>query len=201
MTRIKFCGMTRAEDVAVAVALGVQAVGFVLWSGSPRHVDVEHVARLIEKLPSHVTPVGVFVRPTPDELARGVQAGIRVAQLHGVSDVPPDAPDCDFWVAASLVEDGIRPEVPDDYTVLIDAHDPQHRGGTGRTIDWKRAGRIAAVRRIMLAGGLTPDNVGEAIRVARPFGVDVASGIEDAPGVKNAHAMEAFVAAVRQVDR
>lgn len=206
MTIIKFCGMTREEDVARAVELGVDLMGFVLWPASPRSVSVDRLAALINRLPSHVTPVGVFVRPSTDDIAKGVAAGIRVAQLHGVArpDLPWTGAAClapapEVWVATSI-DAGVA-QIPLGVMLLLDTHDPQRHGGTGRTIDWKRASRVATTRRVMLAGGLTPANVGEAIRKVRPYGVDVASGIEDRPGVKNAHAMQAFVAAVREADQ
>ena len=200
MTFIKFCGMTREQDVAKAVELGVNAVGFILWPGSPRHVDHSHVATLVSMLPKSIMPVGVFVDPTRDTIRRAVdETGIRIAQIYG-TPVPPNAQqECDVWVATSLDHQNIA--LDNDATIVLDAHDPQRHGGTGTTIDWPRAAQVAATRRVMLAGGLNPSNVAEAIRRVRPFGVDVASGIEDSPGVKNADAMRAFVAAVRDEDR
>lgn len=225
MTLIKFCGMTRAGDVAAAIDIGVNAVGFVLWPSSPRHIDLRRVAEIVAMIPPAVTPVGVFVRPSADDIARAIDAGIQTAQIHG-SQAAPDGPwstvrgrhtttcgsagndlrstrhtQCAIWMAASLTGDDIEPMVSDELTVLLDAHDPERHGGTGRTIEWTRAARVAARRRVMLAGGLTPANVGDAVRAVRPYGVDVASGIEDTPGVKNAQAMQAFVAAVREADQ
>jgi phosphoribosylanthranilate isomerase len=146
-----------------------------------------------------VTPVGVFVRPSADEIATAVAAGIQVVQVHGCAADPPTAARVPSWIAASLEDelDAIDPAM----TVLLDAHDPEKHGGTGRTIDWERAAGVAAVRRVLLAGGLTPANVGEAIRRVRPFGVDVSSGIEQRPGVKDPEAMTAFVRAVREANR
>jgi phosphoribosylanthranilate isomerase len=201
MTFIKFCGMTREQDVAAAVTLGVNAMGFVLWPASPRSVERERARVLIRLLPADVTPVGVFVRPSTEDVLRAIDVGVRVVQIHGASD-PIDAPaECECWRAASLVAEGIDPDVKQDETVLLDAHDPVKHGGTGRTIDWTQAARIAAHRRVILAGGLTPGNVAEAIRQVRPYGVDVASGVEVSPGVKDAAAMQAFVAAVREAQR
>jgi phosphoribosylanthranilate isomerase len=200
MTRIKFCGVTRAEDLTVAVELGVDAVGFVLWPDSPRGISIETAARLIAGLPTVITPVGVFVRPTRGEVQRAIEVGgIRTAQIHGTADlsVATGLP-CDCWLAASLGSDVLSAVT--GATILLDAADPERHGGTGNTIDWNAAGRLAAARRIFLAGGLTPENVGEAIRRARPYGVDVSSGIEDRPGIKNVAAMRAFVAAVRRAD-
>lgn len=202
MTVIKFCGMTRAEDVATAIDAGADAVGFVLWPGSPRHVDVERAKVLISGLSSDITPVGVFVQPSREEITRAVEhAGIRVAQVHGVADAAlADGVGCDVWFAASLEGEDIIPRVAEEFTVLLDTHDPKRFGGTGRTINWARAARVAARRPVMLAGGLTAANVAQAVREVRPYGVDVASGIEERPGVKDAHAMRAFVAAVREAE-
>jgi phosphoribosylanthranilate isomerase len=196
VTFIKFCGMTRAEDVATACALGVNAVGFVLWPASPRAVDRTRLAALIALLPPQVTPVGVFVSPGADDVQRARDAGVEVVQVHGDGGTPIGGGD--VWVARTLDTD--LDAVPLAQTVVLDAHDPVRHGGTGRTIDWARAATIAARRRVLLAGGLTPGNVGLAIRQVRPYGVDVASGIEDRPGIKNALAMTAFVAAVREAE-
>ena len=201
MTRIKFCGVTRAEDLAVAVELGVDAVGFVLWPDSPRGISIETAAQLIAGLPAAITPVGVFVRPSRGEVQRAIEVGgIRAAQIHGVADLSSvTGLPCDAWLAASLGSEALS--AVRGATILLDAGDPERHGGTGNTIDWDAAGQVAARRRVFLAGGLTPDNVGEAIRRAKPYGVDVSSGIEDRPGLKNAAAMRGFVAAVRRADR
>lgn len=198
MTFIKFCGMTRAADVAAACDLGADAVGFVLWPKSPRWVPLSGLASLIDALPASVIPVGVFVAPHEDDVRRARQAGIRIAQMYdGEGD--RDRWDGEVWVARTLDSD--LDDVPREVTLVLDAHDPVHHGGTGRTIDWARAAAVAARRRVVLAGGLTPVNVGGAIRQVRPFGVDVSSGIEDRPGVKNVQAMTAFVTAVREAEQ
>ena len=197
MTFMKFCGMTREQDVRLAGALGVDAVGFVLWPTSPRAVDPARLAALIRVLPTSTAPVGVFVSPSNDDLDRAIDAGIRIVQIHGAT-APGFVPPTTVWVSRSL-EAGFE-DVSREMTLVLDAHDPARHGGTGQAIDWARAATIAAARRVVLAGGLTAANVAEAIRQVRPYGVDVASGIEDRPGVKNAQAMEAFVAAVREAD-
>jgi len=195
---VKLCGMTRAEDVALACELGADAIGFVLWPESPRCVTLDRIASLVASMPASTTPVGVLVTPGADEIERAVDAGLRVLQIYGGLDrvwtvsVP-------LWLAASVDSD--LSAVPSDVPVVLDAHDPARHGGTGRTIDWKRAARLAAERRVVLAGGLTATNVTTAIQQVRPYGVDVASGIESRPGVKDAHAMRQFVAAVREADR
>jgi phosphoribosylanthranilate isomerase len=200
MTAIKFCGLTREQDVDVAAELGVDAVGFVLWPQSPRALTLEETAALVQRLPPSVTPVGVFVRPTAADIVDAVTiAGIRVAQAHGVDDPSSllDAP-CEVWSAISLT--GATIAIPADMTMLLDAQDDEQFGGTGKTIDWRAARKIAAIRRVLLAGGLTPQNVGKAIEIARPWGVDVSSGIEERPGVKNGKLMRDFVDSVRSAD-
>src|SRR5262245_57052446 len=199
MTFIKFCGLTRPQDIAIAVELGVDAIGLVLWPQSPRHVSLEAAATLVAMIPARITPVGVFVAPSRDEVSRAVeQAGIRVAQLHGVSNAGFNGLGCEFWIAASLPTDGTDVSVAPGAVLILDAHDPVKQGGPGQAMDWQRAATVAAQGRVILAGGLTPKNVGDAIRTVRPFGVDVASGIETSPGVKGEEAMRAFVAAVRR---
>ena len=206
MTFIKFCGMTREDDVRRACDLGVDALGFVMWPRSPRYVDMHRAAALVRAVDRDVTPVGVCVSPGADEIRAAADAGIRVVQVHGahpnVDTLEPwdpgilDAWNLTLWIAMSP-EHAIE-VVDESVTVVLDAHDPVKHGGTGRTADWEAAARIAAHRRVLLAGGLTPLNVREAIRRVRPFGVDVASGIEDRPGEKNTQAMTAFVAAARE---
>ena len=198
MTFIKFCGMTRLEDVVTAADLGVDAVGFVLWPGSPRCVEMRHLAPLIKALPPTVTPVGVFVAPGAHEVQQARDAGVRVVQIHGDDGRRFDG---EVWLARTLDDADLLDRFNPDATLVLDAHDPVRHGGTGQTIDWARAARVAAMRRVLLAGGLTPVNVGAAISQVRPFGVDVASGIEDRPGVKNTDAMRAFVAAVRGAEQ
>jgi phosphoribosylanthranilate isomerase len=200
MTRIKFCGLTREEDIEIASELAVDAVGFVLWPKSPRAMTLDGTAALVKKLPASITPVGVFVRPTAEEIAEAANvAGIQVAQVHGVDDPAGllGGP-CDVWAALAL--SGSTLAIPGNMTMLLDAQDDENFGGTGRTIDWHAARQIAAIRRVMLAGGLTPDNVGKAIAIVRPYGVDVSSGIEERPGVKHTKLMRDFARAVRIAD-
>lgn len=194
---IKICGITRTEDALAAARLGVNALGFVLWPGSPRAVSLEAVRSILAVVAPLVTPVGIFVDPTAQAAAEAYAAGIQVAQVHGQPPVLPQG--MRLIRAASLAGDGdrLRPEVPEPVTVLLDAHDPVRHGGTGQAIDWTRARTIAARRPVILAGGLTPANVGEAIDAVRPVGVDVSSGVEQSPGVKDLQKLAAFVAAVR----
>jgi phosphoribosylanthranilate isomerase len=196
---IKICGITREEDARCAASLGVHALGFVLWPDSPRAVTLERAGAIIDRLPPFVVPVGVFVDPTCELLAQCRECGIHVAQIVG--SVPRIPSGMRLLRVVSLAPGGERvvPEVPGNGPLLVDAHDPVRRGGTGRTIDWTAVAHITRQRPVILAGGLGPDNVGEAIRLARPAGVDVSSGVEAAPGIKDPDKMAAFVAAVRQV--
>ena len=197
MTAIKICGLTRAEDAEAAVAFGACALGFVLWPGSPRHISAEAAGGMVRDLPPFVTTVGVFVNPSADDVRRAADAGLRVAQIHG--PVPPGRLALPVLRAVHLsaaTANGLEPAV-DDATVLLDAHDPVRHGGTGQTVDWTRARAIAATRRVVLAGGLTAQNVCDAIRMVKPYAVDVASGVETEPGIKDPLKLRAFIDAVK----
>ena len=197
MTAIKICGITREADAGLAVSLGANALGFVLWPKSPRHAEFARVKAITATLPPFVTPVGVFVDPTADEIARGAQSGVRLAQIHGRVPVG-----CTLPVLRALhlgdSPDGLDAEVGPLEAILLDAHDPVLQGGTGRTVDFARAASVAARRRVVLAGGLTPANVREAISTVRPYAVDVASGVEAEPGVKDPAKLRAFIEAVKE---
>jgi phosphoribosylanthranilate isomerase len=205
MTRIKICGFTREADARAAGDLGVDAIGLVFWPSSPRCLPLADAGRIVAALPPFVTAVGVFVNQPLDEIEHTIKAvGLGAVQLHG------DEPE-DVWTRPSVpvlkavgvdaAFDARRLAAwPSRVVPLLDAAAPDRRGGTGRRIDWAVAAAAAAVRPIVLAGGLTPETVGEAIAAVRPAAVDVSSGVEDAPGVKDARKMAAFVAAVRQRD-
>jgi phosphoribosylanthranilate isomerase len=197
---VKVCGITRLADALHAVDEGATAIGFVLWPRSPRAVTVERAAAISAELPSHVMRVGVFVNDTVDRIrAIAERARLTAVQLHG--DEPPayaDALDWPVFRAVSvadlqLASEAWAPETP----LLVDNIDPVRRGGTGAVIDWSQAAAMASKRRIVLAGGLTPDNVASAIRAVRPFGVDVSSGVEASPGVKDFGKVAEFIANAR----
>jgi len=194
---IKICGITRVEDAQRAVDLGVHALGFVLWRGSPRSVTLERVTAIASVVAPLVTTVGVFVDPSTDEVASARESGIQVAQVVGA--VPPAPRGMRVVQVAHLSGDdgGITPDIPGNGPILLDAHDPVRRGGTGRVIDWRRARDVAARRPVILAGGLSPANVAAAIETVGPIGVDVSSGVEASPGIKDPEKLAAFVAAVR----
>ncbi len=197
MTAIKICGITRREDADAAVMFGANALGFVLWPASPRHATLKVAGEIVRHLPPFVTTVGVMVNPSADDIARAADAGLRLAQVHGTVPAGPlRLPVLRAVHLGASGADDIEPDVDDD-TVLLDANDPVRHGGTGQAVDWTRARAVAARRRIVLAGGLTPVNVREAILAVRPYAVDVASGIESGPGTKDLLKLRAFMDAVR----
>lgn len=195
---LKVCGITRLTDALHAVNQGATALGFVFWPKSPRAVTVEQAAAIIGELPPTLMTIGVFVNEPVDGIKAAVEkAGITTVQLHG--DEPPAYADALPWpVLRSLaLSDVPLTAWPVETTVLLDAVDPLLRGGTGKTIDWGAAARVARERKVILAGGLTPENVGDAIATVRPFGVDVSSGVEGAPGVKDFDKVTRFLANAR----
>jgi phosphoribosylanthranilate isomerase len=167
----------------------------VFWPGSPRFVDPFRARAIARALPAFVTPVGLFVNQ-PLDYIRGVTSLVHLGavQLHG-----DEAPELAASIAVPVIK-ALPVEHahawPAGATLLLDAHDPVRRGGTGRTVDWAAAADIAASRRVLLAGGLTPDNVADAIARVRPFGIDVSSGVERAPGVKDRGRITALFEAV-----
>jgi phosphoribosylanthranilate isomerase len=193
---IKICGITREEDARAAVDAGAGAVGFVFWPKSPRRVDPERARAIAKTLPPFVTPVGVFVNQSVDEVNAVIRC-VRLAavQLHG--DEPVGVLDrLEAPVIKAVTTEGMAEAAdqwPRNVLLLVDAFDPARRGGTGRTVDWDRARLLAGRRRVLLAGGLTPENVAEAIRRVRPFGIDVSSGVESSPGVKDRALVQALV--------
>lgn len=205
MIEVKICGLTRRADVEAAAAAGATWVGLNFWPGSRRVVTPAQAAPLAAAArAAGLGVVGLFVDAPLDELRRvHGEVGLDRAQLHG--DEPPAA--CAeaagalglaVWKAVA-VGDAFAPAQLDGWpveAVVLDAVTPG-RGGSGRTIRWDLAGDAARRRRVVLAGGLTPDNVGAAVRAARPWAVDVASGVEATPGIKDAARVAAFVAAAR----
>ena len=201
--RVKICGITRAEDARLAATLGAAAVGFIFWPASPRYVDPSRARTIVSQLPPFVTPVGVFVnQPIEHVLAVARLAGVSAIQLHG-DEIAGDYASLGYRVIKAVPLRGADDRataraVPASATVLLDAHDPERRGGTGRPIDWTIAATIARERPVVLSGGLSADNVSDAVRAVAPYALDVSSGVEDAPGVKNAARLRAFFAAVEK---
>ena len=201
MTRVKVCGIGRRQDALLAVELGASALGFVFWPRSPRAVTAGVVRDITDGLPPFVSRVGVFVNePRASVLATAVEAGLTGIQLHGDEDASAylDSPlpvikalPVSKGFSLSAVED-----LPPRVTVLLDAHDPARRGGTGQVIEWTVAAAAARLRPVILSGGLTPENVQRAAAEVQPYAVDVSSGVESAPGIKDEHKLRAFFAAL-----
>jgi len=201
VTRVKICGVTTVEDAALAADLGASAIGLVFWPHSPRFVDVEQAKRIVAALPPFVGAVGVFVNQADTALGTARDVGLNAVQFHG--DEPPESYrtlPVRVIKAIGVTDDGARDRaaaVPARAMVLLDAHDPVKRGGTGREIDWTIAARIARARPVILSGGLSAENVGRAIEVVRPYAIDVSSGVESAPGRKDPHKLRALFDALQ----
>jgi phosphoribosylanthranilate isomerase len=194
---VKVCGIQRVEDAMLAAALGASAIGFIFWPGSPRFIDPARARAIADALPGDVLRVGVFVDQAP-EYVRHVADRVLLgaAQLHGAESADAYTDLGLRLIKAIAVTDPFDGSaidaVPDEVTVLLDAHDPVRRGGTGRTIDWSIAAAMAARRRTILSGGLNAANVSEAVERVRPYMIDVSSGVESAPGIKDAVRLRAF---------
>ena len=201
-TRVKICGLTRLEDAQLALRAGADVLGFNFWPGSKRHVAVSRAAEIAAALPAGVLRVGVFVRATPDEVRRTVATvGLGAVQLHGDED-PSDYADAGVPLWQVLrIDTSLPASVSASASeLLLDAR-VEGFGGSGRTFDWSLARQARQFGLpFWLAGGLTPLNVAEAVRRAAPNGVDVASGVESSPGVKDPERVRAFVAAVRAAE-
>lgn len=202
MTRVKVCGLTTEHDAAMVVAAGASAIGMIFWAGSPRVVTVAQARRIVAVLPPFVQAVGVFVNASPTEVEDVAgAAGLDLVQLHGDEQV-------DDWAACAWpIIKGLTLQTYESSpwpgrarAVLLDAHDPVRRGGTGDAIDWAEARRCAGNRPFVLAGGLRAENVGQAIAAARPAAIDVSSGVERAPGQKDPARVHAFFDAVGRAD-
>jgi phosphoribosylanthranilate isomerase len=222
MTWVKICGITNLEDALVAVDAGADAVGFVFYDKSPRCINVEATREVVQKLPASVDKVGVFVDADCARMRETVvAAGLSAVQLHGKISIegvwqdPRPALECAgtskliaMIPAQALNEGGIliserlKGKL---FAILIDTLVNGASGGTGATFDWEAVRGVVQGLSLMVpvivAGGLTSGNVGEAIRTLQPFGVDVASGVETKPGKKDPEKVRAFVRAVRAVER
>jgi phosphoribosylanthranilate isomerase len=201
---IKICGLTLPDDARRAVDAGATAIGMVFWPNSPRAVTLAQAEAVVAAVGPEVLTVGVFVDATRehiDHVMRRVPLG--AAQLHGHES--PSFVDTLVWPVIKAVPvpaDGPLPDLAPwaGVRVMLDAHDPVRRGGTGRLVDWARAAALAATRPVILAGGLRPDNVAEVVRRVRPAGIDVSSGVERSPGVKDEALVRALVGAVHAVE-
>jgi phosphoribosylanthranilate isomerase len=207
-TRVKICGITTWDDARLSIDLGASALGFNFYPSSPRAISPADAWSIIRRLPPFVEAVGVFVNWEPevvDAVAQAVRLGS--VQLHG-AESPDDVAELarkHRVIKAQKVKRGFRVTSLARYraadAILLDGFARGLHGGTGRTLDWKLARAAARYGRIILAGGLTPENIAEAIRVAEPYAVDVASGVEARPGRKDPARLKALFAAVSSVGR
>lgn len=217
MTWIKICGITNLEDALVAAEAGADAVGFVFYEKSPRYVTPDTVLEISRHLSGKIERVGVFVNQNEDVLCDVADdAALTAIQMHGDHDEPRVA---DLVVARRplkvLVGVSMHRADPDGWTAtwksknvfafLADSGSPAKFGGTGETFDWRGSmtalNKIKDLGRLVLAGGLNPNNVGEAIRITKPWGVDVSSGVESTAGKKDPDKVRAFIRAVREADK
>jgi phosphoribosylanthranilate isomerase len=205
-TRVKICGITTWGDARLSIDLGASALGFNFFPPSPRAISPADAWSIIRRLPPFVEAVGVFVNWPPmvvDALARALRLGS--VQLHG-SESPAEVDELvrkQRVIKALQVKRGFRIASLAKYraaaAILLDGFEPGLHGGTGRTLDWKVARAATRYGRIILAGGLTPENIAPAIQVARPYAVDVASGVEARPGRKDPAKLRALFAAIESV--
>jgi phosphoribosylanthranilate isomerase len=197
MTQVKICGITQYDDAQVAVEAGADMLGFIFYPPSPRYIAPEHVREIADRLPPDIKTVGVFVNESSERITRIVRtSGVQVVQLHG--DEGPDLCQTLSWpvVKAFRFTAQIRPEMTADYDVeafLVEGFDNRLYGGAGARADWPQVATLHPYGRIILAGGLTPENVQEAIRVVQPYAVDVGSGVEAGPGKKDWQKVRTFV--------
>ena len=203
--KVKICGITNLPDGMAAAEAGADALGFMFYDQSPRHISVESAATLVRELPPFVMKVGVFVNAPEDLVLRASrECSLNLLQFHG--DELPDY--CLQFGLMSMKAFRVRdaaslqtlPNYPTD-AWLLDAYSPGKPGGTGETFNWDLALEARGLGRpIFLAGGLTPENVAEAVRRARPYGVDVSSGVEATPGKKDHAKVKAFIQAAKSVE-
>lgn len=206
--RLKICGITNWTDARRAIDAGADFLGFNFYPASPRYVTPEKARRIVQRLPKGIAAVGVFVNePEEQMLAIARSVGLKCLQLHG-DESPAEVARLrrSFPVIKALrVKRPFRTAQIARYraanALLLDGFDGRLRGGTGKTFDWKIARRAASRGRIFVAGGLAPENVAEAIRTAKPYAVDVSSGVESRPGKKDPARLKAFARAVREAQR
>jgi phosphoribosylanthranilate isomerase len=202
VTRVKICGITRLEDAELAASLGAWALGFILWPGSSRYVEEAVAAGIARRVRRQAELVGVFVNPTLDEIAHAVDAiGLTHVQLHG-EEGPSFATETARRTGAKVIKAASVAGLADLQSLerfhtdlhLLDASVKGARGGTGQSWDWSLAAQRRSKVPMVLSGGLTPENVAEGIAAVHPYAVDVASGVEAEPGIKDPAKLEAFFA-------
>lgn len=208
MVRVKICGITSAADAQAAIDAGANLLGFNFYPKSPRRIEEAKAAEIRQKLPKKVKAVGIFVNWLPAEVIRlRTSLTLDAVQLHG--DESPETVARIALVVPVIKAFRVEPEFPltilEEYSqafaFLFDAALTDQYGGTGRTTDWDAARRAAAKHRIILAGGLKVENVAAAVRIVRPYGIDVASGVESSPARKDPGLLREFIQEVRRAER
>jgi phosphoribosylanthranilate isomerase len=208
MVRVKICGITNAADALAAVDAGANLLGFNFYVKSARRITEDEAAKIRPRLPKEVDAVGIFVNtPTADVAALCKSLKLDAAQLHGeesaetVADLASSVPVVKAFRVDPDFDLKILNDYPGAFAFLFDAALTGQYGGTGRTTDWDAARRAATKHRIILAGGLKVENVAAAVRIVRPYGIDVASGVESKPGKKDRGRLREFIQEVRRGER
>ena len=206
MTLIKICGITNLDDALAAIAAGADALGFNFYKPSPRYITPQNAREIVDQLPGELMTVGVFVNEESPEDVRQIatEAGVAALQLHGDESPGYCRELADRFVIKTLaVSTNFDSQMVHAYqteAIMLDTKDNALRGGTGRQFDWSIAKQVNQLgRKLFLAGGLSPENIAEAIETVRPYAVDACSALEDKPGIKNHARLRAFVAAARSV--
>jgi phosphoribosylanthranilate isomerase len=208
MVRVKICGITSAADAQAAIEAGANLLGFNFYPKSPRHISEDRAAEIRSKLPKKVKAVGIFVNVlAADVVTLRSSVGLDAVQLHGdeppemVAEIAPVVPVIKAFRVESEFPITILDEYSQAFAFLFDAAHTDQYGGTGRTTDWDVARRASLKHRIILAGGLKVENVAAAVRIVRPYGIDVASGVESSPGKKDHGLLRDFIKEVRRAER
>jgi phosphoribosylanthranilate isomerase len=197
-TRTKICGITRLEDAKASVRAGCDALGFVFYKESPRYIALDAFKVIVKELPPFVTKTGLFVNADPAEIEEAIQSGlVNVLQFHG-DETPDFCRQFNFpYIKAVAVSSSVdliqyAKDFHDAEALLLDAYHEHLKGGTGQTFDWNLIPQTLS-KPIVLAGGLTVDNVKEAIKKVKPYAVDVSGGVEESKGIKNSLKIQAFI--------
>ena len=198
---IKICGLTSLGQALSCVELGADWLGLNCWRGSSRYITAEKALKIVDGLPESVSTVGVFVNESTDTLESIMrETGMDLAQLHG-DETPESCKKITVpWFKAFRVSPDFQPQRIQDYggeTFLLDAYSKTHYGGSGQKIDWELASTVSAMGKLILAGGLAPENVADAVNKVRPWGVDVCSGVESEPGIKDLLKVKEFINNIR----
>jgi phosphoribosylanthranilate isomerase len=200
---VKICGITNAADALAAAESGADALGLMFYSASPRHVPLKTAAEITRQLPPFIIKVGVFVNAPEEDVLRAIgECGLNIVQFHGDETPEYCAQFPVMTIKAFRVRDAGSLKSLADYQTdawLLDAHVPDKLGGTGASFNWDLALEAQKLGRpVFLAGGLTPENVADAVRRVQPYGVDVSSGVEESPGKKDHAKVAAFIKAAKQ---